>query len=114
MAHNELGQLEEAVEAFRQAVRLRPDDAEGLSSLGLAYAQLGRLPEALKAFQKTAALRPDDPEARFFLGMAHLMLGNRKAAMKEYERLKRLGAHQRAGMLKDQMDRKSPGDPPRD
>ena len=114
VAHNELGQLEEAVEAFRQAVRLRPDDAEGLSSLGLAYAQLGRLPEALKAFQKTAALRPDDPEARFFLGMAHLMLGNRKAAMKEYERLKRLGAHQRAGMLKDQLDRKGPGDPPRD
>ena len=40
------------------------------------------------------------------------MLGNRKAALKEYETLKRLGAHQRAGVLKEQMDRKGPGDPP--
>ena len=114
VAHNELGQLEEALSAFREAVRLRPEDAEGHSSLGLAYAQLGRLSEALKAFQKTASIRPQDPEARFFLGMAHLMLGNREAALQEYEILKSLGAIRRAGMLKDQMDRQSPGDRPRD
>ena len=114
VAHNELGQLEEALSAFRESVRLRPEDAEGHSSLGLAYAQLGRLPEALEAFQKTASLRPNDPEVRLFLGMAHLTLGNREAALQEYEILKRLGAHRRAGMLKDQMDRQSPGGSPRD
>jgi len=114
VAHNELGQLEEALEAFRESVRLRPEDAEGHSSLGLAYAQLGRLPEALAAFQKTASLRPDDPEVRLFLGMAHLTLGNREAALQEYEILKRLGAHRRAGMLKEQLDRQNPGDSPRD
>ena len=114
VAHNELGQLEEALSAFRETVRLRPEDAEGRSSLGLAYAQLGRLPEALEAFQKTASIRPDDPEVRFFLGMAHLSLGNREAALEEYENLKRLGANRRAGMLKDQLDRQSPGGSPRD
>ena len=109
VAHNELGQLEEALAAFLEAVRLRPEDAEGLSSLGLAYAQLGRLPEALEAFQKAAAIRPRDPEIRFFLGMAHLTLGNREAALQEYETLKRLGAHQQAEVLKEQMNRQEPG-----
>ena len=109
VAHNELGQLEEALAAFREAVRLRPEDAEGHSSLGLAYAQLGRLPEAVKAFQKTAAIRPNDPEVRFFLGMSHLSLGNREAALQEYQELKRLGAHQQAEVLKEQMDRQDPG-----
>lgn len=113
VAHNELGQLEEALSAFREAVRLRPEDSEGRSSLGLAYAQLGRLPEALEAFQKAASIRPDDPEVRFFLGMAHVSLGNRESALREYETLKRLGAHRRAGMLKDQLDRQSPGARPR-
>ena len=114
VAHNELGQLEEALAGFRESVRLRPEDAEGQSSLGLAYAQLGRLPEALEAFQKTAAIRPRDPEIRFFLGMAHLSLGNREAAQKEYETLQRLGAHQQAEVLKEQMNRQAPGDRPRD
>ena len=114
VAHNELGQLEEALAAFREAVRLRPEDAEGHSSLGLAYAQLGRLSEALQAFQKTASIRPNDPETRFFLGMAHLTLGDRESALQEHETLIRLGAHRRAGMLKDQIDRQTPGGSPRD
>ena len=114
VAHNELGQLQEALAAFRESVRLRPEDPEGHSSLGLAYAQLGRLAEALQAFQKTASIRPNDPEVRFFLGMVHVSLGNRKSALQEYETLKRLGALRRAGMLKDQLDRQSPGARPRD
>ena len=114
VAHNELGQLQEALAAFRESVRLRPEDPEGHSSLGLAYAQLGRLAEALQAFQKTASIRPNDPEVRFFLGMVHVSLGNRKSALQEYETLKRLDALRRAGMLKDQLDRQSPGDRPRD
>jgi ankyrin repeat protein len=57
------GQHEEALSAFREAVRLKPDFAEGHRSIGVALASLGRYEEARIAYQEAVRLKPDFAEA---------------------------------------------------
>ncbi len=57
------GQHEEALSAFREAVRLKPDFAEGHRSIGFALASLDRYEEALSAYQEAVRLNPDFAEA---------------------------------------------------
>src|SRR5262249_46168360 len=58
-AHNNLahiliaeGRLDEALEQYQEAVRLRPDFAEAQYNLGYALAQKGRVAEAIPRYQK--------------------------------------------------------------
>jgi len=48
----------EAEPALREAVRLRPDDAEAQVLLGEALARLDRAPEAVAAFEEALRLEP--------------------------------------------------------
>ncbi len=51
--------LAEAVEAFRTAVRIRPDFAAAHHELGWALADLGKLDDAIVAYRKARRLKPD-------------------------------------------------------
>ena len=85
------------------------------SSLGLAYAQLGRLPEALEAFQKAAAIRPRGSRNPVLLGNGPSHAGKQGGGAEgapDFDTPGRTPEGQ--GMLKDQLDRQSPGDQPRD
>ena len=57
------GRCEEAIDAYRQAIALRPGHAESHANLGNALESLGRIDEAIAAYRRAIALRPDDPEA---------------------------------------------------
>jgi|GEM_PF-3590268 GWxTD domain-containing protein len=70
----------EALDAFREAVRLAPDDADGHYWLGMAYlTMMGRGPiaehpfigKAKAAFEKAQALDPDHPDAGYQLGQVY-------------------------------------------
>jgi len=52
------GQLNEAVLAFRRAIRLHPNHLEAHGNLGVAFAQLRKLPEAEAAFRLAVRLSP--------------------------------------------------------
>ena len=58
-ALQERGAREEAIVAYRRAIRLRPSEQAPYMRLGLAQAELGRLSDARATFQALLTLDPD-------------------------------------------------------
>ena len=52
-------QFKEAVEAFKQAIKLKSDYAEAYNQLGKTYEALGQKEEARKAYSEAARLKPE-------------------------------------------------------
>ncbi len=69
-ARQELGKLEEAVQAHRRAVELEPGLAEAHNNRGIVLKKLGRIDEAVSSYREAVGLRPDYVEARNNLGNA--------------------------------------------
>ena len=57
-AYEVLGRHREAIEAYREALRLKPDLAGAWNNLGVAYALSGNRNAALDAAQKLRRLDP--------------------------------------------------------
>ncbi len=55
-----IGRMPEAEAAYREALRLQPDDATALNELGTLLGEADRFDEALDCHQRAAALRPGD------------------------------------------------------
>ena len=68
-AHKLVGQLAEAIAAYRQALALQPGFAPAWVSLGIALRQNGELDAAIECYQRAIALAPQ-------LGVAHGNLAN--------------------------------------
>lgn len=60
--------IDEAVEAFRKAVELKPDLAEAYINLGLLFFRQDKTEEAEKALLKALELKPEDPKIKQALG----------------------------------------------
>ncbi len=60
----QIGQREEAIEHFQQALRIRPDYAEAHYNLGLAFTQLGRIDQAIAHYQQALRINPDYAQAQ--------------------------------------------------
>ena len=58
-----LGQNEEAIDSYKQAIRLAPDQIFAWNNLGNLCLQIGRNHEAMIAFQKAIEHNPSDPIA---------------------------------------------------
>ena len=56
--------IDEAVEAFRKAVELKPDLAEAYINLGLLFFRQDKTDEAEKALLKALELKPEDPKIK--------------------------------------------------
>lgn len=76
----ELG-LDNAVEYFRRAVALDPNDPDGWRELGDALAYDGRPSEAGQALHRAVRLRPEDTAALVSLGHASFASGHRDRAI---------------------------------
>ncbi|MDV2502756.1 MAG: tetratricopeptide repeat protein [bacterium] len=83
---------EEAVTAFKEAIRLKPDFAKAHLNLGVAYGSLSRYEEAIAAYKEAIRLKPDYAGAHYNLGLAYLLIGNLEAALEQHEILKILDA----------------------
>lgn len=66
-----LGFLSEAEREYRQAIELKPEDADAHDRLGSVLYAMGRAEEAVKAHQKALALQPSMPEAHYHLGVIY-------------------------------------------
>jgi Flp pilus assembly protein TadD len=79
-----------AVLAFRQAVRLKPDDEGAWFGLGGAYYALGQYDKALTAEQEATRLGPDRAWPWYGLGAAYNGLGQYEEALNAYREAIRL------------------------
>jgi len=63
------GNLDEAINCYKQAVALRPDVPETHNNMGVALARAGRMDQALEAYGRALELRPDYAEVHNNLGL---------------------------------------------
>lgn len=80
----------EAIKAFKDAIKLNPDDAEAQYGLGFANFRMGRFRDAADAFKKASVLQPRMAKAHYGLGLSYQELGMEKQLLEEYRILKNL------------------------
>ena len=72
------GKLEESIEHFQEALRIRPHHAEGQYGMGIALMRRGDIDASIRHFTEALRLKTDVPEARLSLTEAmHLKEGSR-------------------------------------
>ncbi|MEM7440923.1 MAG: sulfotransferase [Pseudomonadota bacterium] len=86
IALTHLGESDEAVKAYRWAVKLDPGFIDALGNLGALYTQMGRFEEAEKTLRKALSKRESWPEAHHNLGSALTALGRNDGALRHYSR----------------------------
>ena len=74
------GHTDEAVNNFKQALKLDPDYCIALNNLGNAFRQGKSWDEAKSAFQRALELNPTDPEANYGMGMVFAQLDQPRQA----------------------------------
>ncbi len=79
------GQRDEAVELYRQAVKIKPYDADSLNRLGFDLTKQGNYAEALPLFQTALQVRPDFSDLHFNIANALLHLEKFDEAVPKYE-----------------------------
>ena len=84
------GQLEAAVPALREAVRLEPRLSAANYNLGATLAELGRRDEAIAAFRATLRVWDGDADAHYALGVLLAQRGERGEATAELREALRL------------------------
>jgi protein O-mannosyl-transferase len=96
-AHNNLGvalrqagRMQEAVEQYEQALRIKPDFAAAYNNLGIALRQAGRIQEAIALYEQALRLKPDSAAAHHNLGLALRQAGKVQEAIGHYEQALRI------------------------
>jgi tetratricopeptide (TPR) repeat protein len=64
------GHWDEAIEAYKTANRLRPDDYDTLIKLGLLYESRNNPKKAIEMYQKALELNPANPEIWYNMGVS--------------------------------------------
>ena len=88
--YGKLNHYDDAVEAYRQAVRINPENAQAWVDLGVDYVNLNRYDDAMEAYRQALRINPEDTEAWFDLGFAYGLSGDRIATLDTIRKLQRL------------------------
>jgi tetratricopeptide (TPR) repeat protein len=80
----------EALKAFKDSIKLNPNDAEALYGLGFANFRMGRFRDAADAFKKATELKPRMAKAHYGLSLAYQEMGMDKQFLDQYRILQLL------------------------
>lgn len=84
------GQVDAAIEGFRQAARLQPSWPDPHRMLAMALLQSGRAKEAVQSARTVSTLTPNDPHAHLLLGVGLMTAGQPDKAVSAFERAIRI------------------------
>jgi tetratricopeptide (TPR) repeat protein len=79
------GRVQEAIEQYEQALRIRPDYAEAHANLGNALQRVGRVQDAIGHYERAVQIAPGSAEFQYVLGSALEQAGRRPEAIAHYE-----------------------------
>ena len=80
---HQAGRFDEALDCYRAALSLAPDDAEALSLCGLAMVHRGETGQALPALARAVELEPGQPGFRLNLAEGLVQAGRQEHAVQE-------------------------------
>ncbi len=84
------GQTDDAIEHFREALRIKPDFQEAHDNLGHALASKGQTDDAIEHFREALRIKPDFVYAHNNLGSALAKKGQTDDAIKHYREALRI------------------------
>jgi tetratricopeptide (TPR) repeat protein len=84
--HRQDGEYEEAIEAFRNAIKYDPNHVDAHIGLASALSKLGRYNEAVEAYDKVIEIQPDNADAYMSLGITLSGLGRNNEALGAYKK----------------------------
>jgi len=85
-AHDNLGQYEQAIADYDQAITLQPDLAEAYTNRGADYGEQNQYQRAITDFDRAIALKPDDALAYYNRGLAYAEQGQYEQAIADLDR----------------------------
>ena len=80
------GKLEEAIEAYKKAIAIKPDHAEAHNNMGNALRDQGKLEEAIEAYKKAIAYKPNHADAYNNMGATLQDQGKLEEAIEAYKK----------------------------
>jgi tetratricopeptide (TPR) repeat protein len=80
-------QYDEAMHAFEQVIRLRPDYKDGYINLGIAYIEWEKYGEARAPLEKALTLHPDDARALYYLALVERRQRHSEAEVADLEKV---------------------------
>jgi tetratricopeptide (TPR) repeat protein len=89
-SYSESGRHSEAIEAYKQSIRIKPDYAKTHYNLGVVYGKSGRHSEAIEAYKQSIRIRPDYADAHYNLGVVYGKSGRHREAIKAYKKAIRI------------------------
>jgi tetratricopeptide (TPR) repeat protein len=86
LVKSSLGKHEEAIDAYRQAIHMVPNQITAWNHMGNLCLKIHRNDEAIIAFQKTIEHSPEDPIAWIGLGNVYSQIGYMNDAIRAYQK----------------------------
>ena len=81
LSYYEKGQYEEAINSFKKAVELKPNNDMNWYRLGRSYYDNGQYKEAINSFKKAVELKPNDAYNWLWLGLSYFFNEQYKEAI---------------------------------
>lgn len=85
LAYARQGQDDAAIEAFKKAVQVNPNDSVAYKHLGERYGEKGMFDEAMVAFQRALAINPNDGHVYANLGRLYDSRGKLAEALAQFD-----------------------------
>ena len=85
-SRSQIGMLDEAIEAYKKTISLKPDYAEAYSNMGVTLRNQGKFAEAVDAYKKAISLKPNDADTYFNLGIVLKDQGKFAEAIDTYKK----------------------------
>jgi tetratricopeptide (TPR) repeat protein len=81
----EQGRLDEAIRQYREALQIKPDDAQALNNIANALLARGKPDEAISRYQNALRIKPDYAAAHYNLAIALEQKGRMDEAVVQYK-----------------------------
>lgn len=90
LGYRQIGEVDEAIEYFKEVLELNPGQIDSLNELGLCYASKYEFEKAIEMFSEAIKIEPRNHEVICNRGMAKLQIGQLEEAKADIERAYRI------------------------